>query len=130
MHSITHDVTGHASDCVGAEMTGGLIRIGGNAGGQAGAAYRGSLAGMKGGTILIGGAAGLETGMRMKRGIIAVKGLVRDFAGLQMKGGTIFLFGGAEIRTGAWMGRGTIVSLQPIPLLPTFAYGCSYNPSF
>ena len=36
-------------------MTGGLIRIGGNAGGQVGAAYRGSLTGMKGGTILIGG---------------------------------------------------------------------------
>jgi formylmethanofuran dehydrogenase subunit C len=48
-----------------------------------GAAYRGSLAGMKGGTILIGGSAGLEVGMRMKRGVIAVGGPVRDFAGLQ-----------------------------------------------
>jgi formylmethanofuran dehydrogenase subunit C len=124
------EVTGNASDWVGAEMTAGLIRIHGNAGGQAGAAYRGSLAGMKGGTILIGGSAGLEIGMRMKRGIIAVKGLVRDFAGLQMKGGTIFLLGGAEIRTGAWMFRGTIVSLKPIRLLPTFARGCAYVPTF
>ena len=41
--------------------------------------------------------------MRMRRGVIAVGGPVRDFAGLQMKGGTIFLLGGAEIRTGAWM---------------------------
>ena len=59
--------------------------------------------------------------MRMRRGIIVVKGPVRDFAGLQMKGGTIFLLGGAEIRTGAWMIRGTIVSLAPLRLLPTFA---------
>lgn len=126
----TIEVTGNASDWIGAEMTGGLVRIHGNAGGQAGAAYRGSLAGMKGGTILIGGTAGLEVGMRMKRGIIVIGGLVRDFAGLQMKGGTLVLLNGAEIRTGAWMFRGTIVSLKPIPLLPTFAYACAYQPSF
>jgi formylmethanofuran dehydrogenase subunit C len=68
--------------------------------------------------------------MRMKRGIIAVKGPVRDFAGLQMKGGTIFLMGGAEIRTGAWMIRGTIVSMKPLHLLPTFSHACDYNPTF
>jgi formylmethanofuran dehydrogenase subunit C len=85
---------------------------------------------MRGGTILIDGAAGLEVGMRMKRGTIAVRGLVRDFAGLQMKGGTIFLMSGAEIRTGAWMVRGTIVSFTDIRLLPTFSYACDYNPVF
>jgi formylmethanofuran dehydrogenase subunit C len=126
----TIEVTGNASDWVGAEMADGLIRIAGNAGGQVGAAYRGSLAGMKGGAILIGGHAGLEVGMRMKRGIIAIGGLVRDFAGLQMKGGTLFLLGGAEIRTGAWMFRGTIVSLKPLPLLPTFAAASAYTPTF
>ena len=123
------DVSGNTSDWVGAEMSGGLIRIRGNAGGQVGAAYRGSLTGMTDGTILIDGSAGLEVGMRMKRGIIAVGGAVRDFAGLQMKGGTIVL-GGAELRTGAWMVRGTIVSLTPIPLLPTFSYASAYNPTF
>jgi formylmethanofuran dehydrogenase subunit C len=85
---------------------------------------------MSEGTILIEGSAGLEVGMRMRRGIIAIKGPVRDFAGLQMKGGTILLLGGAEIRTGAWMVRGTIVSWAPIPLLPTFAYSCTYRPTF
>jgi formylmethanofuran dehydrogenase subunit C len=68
--------------------------------------------------------------MRMKRGTIAVRGPVRDFAGLQMKGGTIFLMSGAEIRTGAWMVRGTIVSFAEIPLLPTFAYANAYHPVF
>ncbi|HEX5272143.1 MAG TPA: formylmethanofuran dehydrogenase subunit C [Gemmataceae bacterium] len=126
----TIEVAGGASDWVGAEMHGGLIRIAGDAGGQIGAAYRGSLSGMNGGTILIGGSAGIEVGMRMRRGVIAVKGRVRDFAGLQMKGGTIVLMGGAEIRTGAWMVRGTIVALQPVRLLPTFSYACEYNPAF
>jgi formylmethanofuran dehydrogenase subunit C len=111
-------------------MSGGLIRVRGNAGGQVGAAYRGSLKGMKNGTILIGGSAGIEVGMRMRRGIIAVNGPVRDFAGLQMKGGTIVLLGGAEVRTGAWMVRGTIISLTPIRLLPTFSYASTYNPTF
>jgi formylmethanofuran dehydrogenase subunit C len=124
------EVTGNVSDWLGAEMSGGFIRVLGNAGGQVGAAYRGSLKGMKNGTILIHGSAGLEVGMRMRRGIIAVGGPVRDFAGLQMKGGTIVLMSGAEIRTGAWMIRGTILSLKPISLLPTFSYCCDYNPSF
>jgi formylmethanofuran dehydrogenase subunit C len=125
----TIEVSGNASDWVGGEMSGGLIRIRGNAGGQIGAAYRGSRTGMTSGTILVEGSAGLEVGMRMKRGTIAIKGSVKDFAGLEMKGGTIIV-GGAELRTGAWMIRGTIVSLTPIPLLPTFAYACSGNPTF
>lgn len=124
------EVSGNASDWVGAEMAGGLIRIGGNAGGQIGAAYRGSMSGMRDGTILIGGTAGLEVGMRMKRGVIGIRGLVRDFAGLQMKGGTIILGSGAELRTGAWMMRGTIISLKRIPLLPTFSYAAMYMPTF
>ena len=126
----TIDVSGNAADWAGAEMSGGVIRIRGNAGGQVGAAYRGSLSGMTGGTILIHGTAGFEVGMRMKRGIIAIGGLVRDFAGLQMKGGTIVMRSGAELRTGAWMVRGTIISLTPITLLPTFTYASTYNPSF
>jgi formylmethanofuran dehydrogenase subunit C len=47
-----------------------------------------------------------------------------------MKGGTIVLGRGAELRTGAWMVRGTIVSLAPLPILPTFAYAATYNPTF
>ena len=124
------DVSGDAGDWLGAEMSGGFIHVHGNAGGQAGAAYRGSLSGMTDGTIVIDGSAGLEVGMRMKRGTIVVGGPVRDFAGLQMKGGTLILRSGAELRTGAWMNRGTIVSLKPIPLLPTFAYAATYIPEF
>jgi formylmethanofuran dehydrogenase subunit C len=124
------EVAGNVSDWLGAEMRGGVIRVRGNAGGQVGAAYRGGPRGMNQGTIIVEGTAGMEVGMRMRRGVIAVGGPVRDFAGLQMKGGTIFLLGGAEIRTGAWMARGTIVSLKPIPLLPTFSHACAYHPTF
>ncbi len=124
------EVSGDAGDWVGAEMSGGSIRVRGNAGGQVGAAYRGSASGMTDGTIIVDGSAGLEVGMRMKRGIIVVGQPVRDFAGLQMKGGTIVLCRGAELRTGAWMNRGTIVTLAPIQLLPTFAYACTYHPTF
>ena len=124
------DVTGNAADWVGGEMAGGLIHVRGNAGGQLGSAYRGSPSGLSGGTILVEGDAGIELGMRMKRGVIAVKGKVRDFAGLQMKGGTIVLGGGAEVRTGAWMTRGTIIALTPVKLMPTFAYACAYAPAF
>lgn len=126
----TIDVEGNAGDWLGAEMTGGTIHVRGNVGDQAGAAYRGSASGMSGGTILVEGTAGDELGLRMKRGVIAVRGPVRDFAGLQMKGGTIALFGGAERRTGAGMARGTILSTQPLDLLPTFAYGCDILPAF
>jgi formylmethanofuran dehydrogenase subunit C len=124
------EVSGNVSDWMGAEMSGGTIRVHGNAGGQVGAAYRGSMTGMTDGTVLVDGTAGLEVGMRMKRGIIAIGGQVRDFAGLQMKGGTIVMRGGAELRTGAWMIRGTIISLTPIQLLPTFTYTSTYNPTF
>jgi formylmethanofuran dehydrogenase subunit C len=123
-------VTGNVSDWLGAEMKAGFIHIHGAAGGQIGAAYRGSLVGMRSGTIIIDGTAGIEVGMRMKRGTIVVGGIVRDFAGLQMKGGTIILRGGAEIRTGAWMNRGTIISLKPLQVMPTFAYSGQYNPTF
>ena len=61
---------------------------------------------------------------------IAIRGPVRDFAGLQMKGGTLVLMSGAEQRTGAWMQRGTIISLKPLKLMPTFAEACLYTPSF
>ena len=124
------EVTGDAGDWIGAEMSNGFIHVHGNGGGQIGAAYRGSLRGMTNGTIIVGGTAGLEVGMRMRRGTIVVVGKVRDFCGLQMKGGTIILMSGAEIRTGAWMIRGTILSLRPLPLMPTFVPSGRYNPAF
>lgn len=126
----TITVHGDGGDWLGAEMSGGLIRVHGKAGGQVGAAYRGSNIGMHGGEILIDGSAGVEIGMRMRRGIISIRGRVGDFAGSQMKGGSIFLFGKVGLRAGAWMSRGTIVAFEPLTLLPTFIYACTYEPTF
>lgn len=126
----TITVYGNTGDWLGAEMSGGLIHIHGKVGGQVGAAYRGSKAGMQGGEILIDGSAGIEVGMRMRRGLISIQGRVGDFAGLQMKGGTLFLLGRVGIRAGAWMSRGTIVAFEPLTLLPTFIYACTYEPTF
>ena len=126
----TITVDGNAADWLGAEMSGGLIRVYGRAGGQVGAAYRGSTVGMRGGEILIDGDAGIEIGMRMLRGLISVGGRAGDFVGMQMKGGTIFLLGRAGIRAGAWMARGTIIAYEPLKLLPTFLYACTYEPTF
>jgi len=123
-------VDGDVTDWLGAEMLGGLIHVRGKAGGQVGAAYRGSVVGMKGGTILIDGGAGIEVAMRMHRGLISIQGRVGDFAGLQMTGGTLFLFGSVSLRAGAWMSRGTIVAFEPLKLLPTFLYACTYTPTF
>ncbi|MEM8671856.1 MAG: formylmethanofuran dehydrogenase subunit C [Planctomycetota bacterium] len=124
------EVHGNVSDWLGGEMKGGRIHVHGRGGQQLGAAYRGSPMGMRGGTIVVEQGAGIEIGMRMRRGLIIVGGRAGDFVGLQMKGGTIVLCEGAEIRTGAWMQRGTIISLTEIPLMPTFTYSGSYNPTF
>jgi formylmethanofuran dehydrogenase subunit C len=124
------EVRGNASDWIGAEMKNGFIHIRGNAGGQVGAAYRGSLGGMKNGLILVEGTAGLEVGMRMTGGYIVIRGAAKDFTGLQMKGGMIMLMSGAEIRTGAWMIKGTIISMKPLPMMPTFTYSNERDPTF
>jgi formylmethanofuran dehydrogenase subunit C len=111
-------------------MKNGFIHIHGNAGGQVGAAYRGSLGGMKDGLIIVAGSAGLEVGMRMRGGLIVIGKTARDFTGLQMKGGTILLLSGAEIRTGAWMNRGTIISMKPLQMMPTFKQAADRDPTF
>lgn len=126
----TITVYGNSGDWLGAEMSGGLIHVHGKAGGQVGAAYRGSNTGMQGGEIVIDGSAGIEVGMRMRRGLITIQGRVGDFAGIQMKGGTLFLLGKVGLRVGAWMNRGTIVAFEPLTLLPTFIYACTYDPTF
>lgn len=126
----TITVHGNSGDWLGAEMLGGLIHVHGKTGGQVGAAYRGSNNGMQGGEIVIDGSAGIEVGMRMRRGLISIQGRVGDFAGLQMKGGTMFLLGKVGLRVGAWMNRGTIVAFEPLTLLPTFIYACTYDPTF
>ena len=126
----TIDVLGDAGDWVGGEMHGGRIHVRGRAGHLAGAAYRGSPCGMTGGTILIDGDVGNEIGHTMRRGLLAVGGEAGDLVGFNMLAGTILILGNAGIRHGAGMRRGTIGLFgdDPPPLLPSFRYGCQYDP--
>ncbi len=123
-------VEGDAGDWLGAEMTGGLIRVKGNAGHMVGSGYRGSTVGMRGGEIIIHGNAGNEVGGSMRRGLVAIGGDSGDFSGVNMLAGTIIVLGRLGWRPGAGMKRGSIISFHPVELLPTFAYACTYRPTF
>jgi formylmethanofuran dehydrogenase subunit C len=123
-------VSGNAGDWSGAEMAGGKIHIRGNAGHGLGGAYRGSRRGMNRGLIVVEGNAGNEAGALMRRGLIAIAGNAGDFTGAFMIAGSIVVFGSMGIRAGAGLLRGTIVAFQPVELLPTFRFDCSYRPDF
>ena len=123
-------VNGNVGDWLGAEMSGGFIKINGSAGNLAGSAYRGSKVGMRGGTIWIEGNAGREVGELMRRGTILVRGNIGEFAGTLMTGGTIVCMGKVGARAGAGMDRGTIIAFNPLELLPTFKYSCTFSPTF
>lgn len=124
------EVFGNTGDWTGAEMRGGTIHVRGNAGHGLGGAYRGSRHGMNRGLILVHGSVGNEAGATMRRGLIAIGQNAGDFAGAFMTAGTIIVFGRMGIRAGAGLLRGTIVAFQPVELLPTFRFDCSYSPGF
>lgn len=123
-------VEGNAHDWVAPEMTGGRITIKGNAGHLIGSAYRGSPIGMQGGEIIIHGDVKNETGNTMRGGLIAIGGNTCDFTGVNMLAGTIIVLGEMGIRNGASMKRGTIISMHHAPMIPTFSYACTYNPTY
>ena len=123
-------VEGNAGDWVGPEMSGGRITIKKDAGHMVGAAFRGQTVGITGGEILVHGNAKNEIGSGMRRGFIAIGGNAGDFVGVNMLAGTIVVLGQLGIRTGAGMIRGTIASLEDAPILPSFAYACTYRPLF
>lgn len=124
-------VHGNAGGWLGCEMRKGTIWVHGDAGNLVGAAYRGSAKGMTGGTILIDGHAGDEVGHTMRRGLVVVGGNAGDMPGFNMIAGTVLVFGACGIRLGAGMRRGTIgvFGANPPPLLPSFRYGSTFQPT-
>src|SRR5262249_48360150 len=91
----------------------------------AGAAYRGSNAGMRGGALLIDGRAGNEVGAGMRRGLVAVGGDTGDYPRVSMIAGSGFILGPPGGRPRARLKRGSVVALGQRPaLLPTFRYDC------
>lgn len=125
-------IAGDAGDFLGAHMAGGRLVVHGDAGHYVAAAYRGEKTGMKGGTIVVTGSVGQMVGARMRRGLVYVQGDAGDVAGYNMKGGTVVVGGAPAARVGARMVRGTVAVLggEPLELLPTFSYACTYAPTF
>ena len=70
-------------------MKGGLLQIEGNAGDHVGSAYRGSWRGMTGGEIRIDGNARSQLGGGLAGGQIVVAGNVENFCGIRQSGGLI-----------------------------------------
>jgi formylmethanofuran dehydrogenase subunit C len=124
------EIGGDAGARTGTEMAGGVLRVEGDVGDHAGAAAPGSRRGMTGGILLVGGRAGDRLGSVLRRGVIAVRGRAGDDPGFGMIAGSIILCGGAGRRIGAGMKRGSIVGFEPLELLPTFRYACTYRPDY
>ncbi len=106
---------------LGADMTGGTLRLEGDAADGVGA-------GMRGGLILVHGSVGDEAGARMRRGSIAVTGRAGQRAGLQMIAGTLLVLGDLGRAPGFGLKRGTLVAGGSLELLPTFRLACTYRP--
>ena len=130
MHGGELVVEGDVGDFAGVNMRGGRLVVRGSAGHHAGGPHPGERAGMRGGEIIVHGNAGDQVGAGIRRGLIAVGGRVGDAAGLRMLAGTIVALGELGAWPGAAMRRGTIVAMSQVTPLPTFAYACSYRPSF
>lgn len=67
----------------------------------------------------------------MRRGLIAVRGRVDDFAAAGMVAGSLFAFGGLGRRAGFGLRRGTLVDFAGgVEVPPTFLAGCDSRPAF
>jgi formylmethanofuran dehydrogenase subunit C len=109
-------------------MTGGRLRVDGDAGARLGGAHPGARAGMTGGEIVVTGDAGEECGAGMRRGLVAVGGRTAAGAGLRMLAGTVIALGGIGAEAGIGNRRGSLVSGRALTPLPVYAYATSFAP--
>jgi formylmethanofuran dehydrogenase subunit C len=121
-------VRGHVGGWAGTEMSGGVLRIFGDAGARLGAAYPGARVGMTGGEIVVTGDAGEEAGAGMRRGLIAVGGRTGPGAGLRMLAGTVIALGGIGAEAGLGNRRGTLISGLTVLPLPVYAFATRFRP--
>jgi len=102
-------VRGSTGDGLARQMRGGVVRVTGNAGDEIGGPLVGRRSGMSGGRIRIDGQAGHYAGYRMRRGTILVNGDCGDLAGCGMVAGTIAITGGVGGHLAEGMRRGTVI---------------------
>jgi formylmethanofuran dehydrogenase subunit C len=114
-------VKGSAGALAAASMAGGHIAISRNVGDQACGVGLGDTMGMKGGLVTIGGNAGGLLGERMRRGLVVVGGKAGDYAGGRMIAGTLLLKRGAGRYAGYGNRRGSLIFTEkPRSILPTY----------
>jgi formylmethanofuran dehydrogenase subunit C len=121
-------VRGSVGGWAGAEMSGGVLRIFGDAGPRLGGAYPGARVGMTGGEIVVTGDAGEEAGAGMRRGLIAVGGRTGAGAGLRMLAGTVIALGGLGPEAGLGNKRGSLVSGREVKLLVSYVFATRFHP--
>ena len=121
-------VVGNAGDEAGLAMAGGVLQIEGNAGDRLGAASAGASKGMSGGEIVVSGSAGMEAAARARRGLVVVMGNLGDDAARAMVAGTLVVFGRTGARAGRGSKRGSIVALGGIDVPETYWLACTYQP--
>jgi formylmethanofuran dehydrogenase subunit C len=124
-------VSGRVGPWAGAQMRGGVLEIGGDAGDCVGGALPGDTRGMNGGLVIVRGSAGAHAGERMRRGMIAIAGDAGAYAASRMIAGTILVLGVAAPYIGFGMRRGTVLLRSaPARWLPTFADAGSHELAF
>jgi formylmethanofuran dehydrogenase subunit C len=113
-------IHGSAGRRIGAGMTGGWIDVRGDVSDEAGL-------GMHGGALRITGDAGNRLGAAPAG---AAKGNVGAEAARAIIAGTLVVFGGIGANPGRGSKRGSIVALGAIDIPSTYAYACSYQPTY
>ena len=101
-------VNGNVHSFCGLAMAGGEFTINGNAGNYLCAAYRGDWRGMSGGVLRVKGNAGSDVASFMTGGTLIVEGDVDIHLGTHMEGGKIILKGNANRRVGGQLVKGEI----------------------
>ncbi|HET9269482.1 MAG TPA: hypothetical protein VFO31_15010 [Vicinamibacterales bacterium] len=121
-------VHGNVGDDAGQSMSGGVLRVDGHAGDRVGGAAPGAARGMSGGEIVIFGSIGGSSGALMRRGLVAVVGSVGDYAGRGMIAGTLLALGPVGELPGAGNKRGSIIAAGGVTVPASYRFACSYEP--
>ena len=125
------DVRGNCGNFLGCEMQGGRIQVSKNAGDFVGSPSpsEGNKCGMIGGEIIIQGNAGEYLGQLMRRGLIVVKGDVKNYCCFHMIAGSVVVGGCIGKDYSNFMKRGSLILLtQKVKTSQNFveaSMGCS-----
>ena len=124
------DVRGDVGDEAGLGMGGVALTVTGDAGDRLGAGPAGASKGMSGGEIVVNGSAGRDAGARMRRGLIVIGGDAGTDTARAIIAGTLVVFGRTGADPGRGSKRGSIVALGGIDVPATYAYACTYQPTY